>query len=85
MTKLFPIAATLRVLLSDSRAASYARKRCNALSCVGRKRRLAGARIPTLRVGPLLRCSRRYILSIIAWPKPEQETCFAPCIKRAKS
>jgi len=26
-----------------------------------------------------------YIRSIIAWPKPEQETCFAPCISRAKS
>ena len=34
--------------------------------------------------GPLLD-GMRHILSIIAWPKPEQETCFAPCIKRAKS
>ena len=26
-----------------------------------------------------------YIRSIIAWPKPEHDTCFAPGIKRAKS
>src|SRR5882672_9452279 len=26
-----------------------------------------------------------YIRSIIAWPKAEQLTCFAPCIWRAKS
>ncbi len=41
--------------------------------------------IPTLRVGPLVRPSRRYILSIIAWPKPEHDTCFEPGISRAKS
>ncbi len=28
---------------------------------------------------------RDYIRSIIALPKPEQETCVAPCIRRAKS
>ena len=27
----------------------------------------------------------RYIRSIIAWPKPDVGTCFAPCIWRAKS
>ena len=27
----------------------------------------------------------RYIRSIIAWPKPEQDTFFAPSIWRAKS
>ena len=26
-----------------------------------------------------------YMRSIIAWPKPEHDTCFAPCIWRAKS
>jgi hypothetical protein len=26
-----------------------------------------------------------YMLSIITWPKPEQLTCVAPSIKRAKS
>jgi len=26
-----------------------------------------------------------HMRSIIAWPKPEQDTCFAPCIWRAKS
>ena len=28
---------------------------------------------------------RRYIRSIIAWPKPEHDTCVAPSISRAKS
>ncbi len=27
----------------------------------------------------------RYIRSIIALPKPEHDTCFAPCMSRAKS
>ena len=27
----------------------------------------------------------RYIRSIIAWPKPEHDTCVAPSIRRAKS
>ena len=27
----------------------------------------------------------RHILSIIAWPNPEQETCVAPGMSRAKS
>jgi len=26
-----------------------------------------------------------YMRSIIAWPKPEHDTCFAPSISRAKS
>ena len=26
-----------------------------------------------------------HILSIITWPKPEQDTCVAPAIRRAKS
>ena len=28
---------------------------------------------------------RSYIRSIMAWPKPEQDTCVAPGIRRAKS
>jgi hypothetical protein len=35
--------------------------------------------------GALFRASARYILSIIAWPKPEHDTCVAPGISRAKS
>jgi CspA family cold shock protein len=31
------------------------------------------------------RIGQSYILSIIALPKPEQDTCVAPCISRAKS
>ena len=31
-----------------------------------------------------LRCST-YMRSIIAWPKAEHDTCFAPSIRRAKS
>ena len=34
---------------------------------------------------PLVARSVRYILWIIAWPKPEQETWVAPSIRRAKS
>ena len=32
-----------------------------------------------------LRATRCYIRSIIAWPKPEHDTCVAPSIRRAKS
>jgi hypothetical protein len=42
--------------------------------------------IPTpLAWGPSLAGSRRYILSIMAWPKPEHDTCLAPGMSRAKS
>jgi hypothetical protein len=53
---------------------------------VGLKRRLAiPRRSPRFAWGPSPGGSRRYILSIIAWPKPEQDTCFEPGIRRAKS
>jgi hypothetical protein len=35
--------------------------------------------------GGIAAAARRYILSIIARPKPEHDTCFAPGINRAKS
>jgi hypothetical protein len=35
--------------------------------------------------GIVAAAARGYILSIIARPKPEHDTCFAPGISRAKS
>src|SRR5262249_26192884 len=52
---------------------------------VGRRGHSRALAPPPPRARALARCSGRYILSIIAWPKPEVETCFAPCIRRAKS
>lgn len=37
------------------------------------------------RAAPERRCSRNYMWSIMTWPKPEQLTCVAPSIRRAKS
>lgn len=34
---------------------------------------------------PGRRCPRNYMWSIMTWPKPEQLTCVAPSIRRAKS
>ncbi len=31
------------------------------------------------------RCRRAYMCSIMTWPNPEQLTCVAPSISRAKS
>jgi hypothetical protein len=89
MTDPFPIAATRCVARlatpGGSRSASFARTGI-AMSRVGLKRRLAiPRRSPRYARGPSPGGSRRYILSIIAWPKPEQDTCFEPGIRRAKS
>ena len=61
----------------DARIAALPRRqRCGA---VDKARRTAGF---------FLRAERRalaYMRSIITWPKPEQDTCVAPSISRAKS
>ena len=62
--------------------------RSRRTAVVSRLRGAAAVRRPTLRqrASDSLRALRGvYIRSIIAWPKPEQDTCVAPSIRRAKS
>jgi hypothetical protein len=86
MTHPFPIAATLkRLALGRMRGLLLPVPYSNA-SSVGLMRRLAiPGRSPRFAWGPAPGGSRRYILSIMAWPKPEHDTCLAPGMSRAKS
>ncbi len=60
---------------------------CGAPDAGGRARApLMGSPTPALPgAAGIAAAARRYILSIIARPNPEHDTCFAPGINRAKS
>ena len=55
-----------------------------AFASEGRERRQDPGRPPTPRAAATGRAAD-YIFAIIAWPKPEHDTCVAPGMSRAKS